>query len=73
MSAFGRKHDIFTCENNKLSSRVKRSPLLWLHDKSRLSKQKNIKVKWFGISLMFILSLGGGLPYETDGDARRLA
>ena len=44
----------FTCENNKLSSHVKRSPLLWLHDKSSLSKQKNIKVKWFGISLMFI-------------------
>ena len=49
-----RKLDIFTCENNMLSSRVKISPLLWLHDKSRLSHQKTIKVKWFGISLVFI-------------------
>ena len=31
-----------------LSSQVKRSPLLWLQNKSRL-----IKVKWFGISLVF--------------------
>ena len=48
------KLDIFTCENNMLSSHVKISPLLWLHDKSRLSHQKTIKVKWFGISLVFI-------------------
>ena len=41
-------------ENNMLSSRVKISPLLWLHNKSRLSHQKTIKVKWFGISLVFI-------------------
>ena len=34
-----------------LSSHVKISPLLWLHNKSRLSHQKSIKVKWFGISL----------------------
>ena len=27
--AFARKHDIFTRENNMLSSHVKRSPLLW--------------------------------------------
>ena len=26
------------------------SPLLWLRDKTRLSQQKTIKVKWFGIS-----------------------
>ena len=48
------KLDIFTCENNMLSSHVKISPVLWLHDKSRLSHQKTIKVKWFGISLVFI-------------------
>ena len=28
---------------------------LWLHHKSPLSKQKNIKKKWFGISLVFTL------------------
>ena len=37
-----------------ISSHVKILPLLWLHDKSRLSHQKTIKVKWFGISLVFI-------------------
>ena len=31
-----------------LSSHVKISPLLWLHNKSRLSHQKTIKVEWFG-------------------------
>ena len=36
------KHDIFTCENNMLSSDVKRSRLLWLHDTSRLSQQKKM-------------------------------
>ena len=41
-------------KNNMLSSHVKISPLLWLHNKSRLSHQKTIKVKWFGISLVFI-------------------
>ena len=40
--------DIFTCDNNILPSNVKLSPLLWLHNKSRLSHQKTIKVKWFG-------------------------
>ena len=43
-----------TCENNMLSSHVKISPLLRLHNKSRLSHQKTIKVKWFGISLVSI-------------------
>ena len=33
---------------------VKISPLLWIHNKSRLSHQKTIKVKWFGSSLVFI-------------------
>ena len=42
-----------SCEN-VISSHVKMSPLLWLHNKSRLSHQKAIKVKWFGISLVFI-------------------
>ena len=50
-----RKLDIFTCENNMLFSHVKISPLLWLHNKSHLSYQKTIKVKWFGISLVFII------------------
>ena len=39
---------------NLISSHVKISLLLWLHNKSRLSHQKPIKVKWFGISLVFI-------------------
>ena len=33
-----------------LSSSAKISPLLLLHNKMRLSHQKTIKVKWFGIS-----------------------
>ena len=36
-----------------LSSHVKISLLLWLHNKSRLSHQKNVQVKWFGISSVF--------------------
>ena len=48
------KLDIFACENNMLSSHVKISLLLWLHNKSCLSHQKTNKVKWFGISLVFI-------------------
>ena len=52
--AFARKLDIFRRENNMLSSHVKISPLLWLHNKSRLSHQKTIKVKYFGSSLVFI-------------------
>ena len=53
--AFARKLDIFTCENNMLSSHVKISLLLRLHHTSCLSHQKTIQVKWFGISLVFIL------------------
>ena len=49
-----RKLDIFTCKNNMLSSHVKISPLLWIHNKSRLSHQKTIKLKWFGILLVFM-------------------
>ena len=41
-------------ENSMLSSHVKISPLLWLHDKSRLAHPKTIEVKWFGISLVSI-------------------
>ena len=37
-----RENMIFTCENNKLSLHVKRSPLLWLHNKSSLSQGKNV-------------------------------
>ena len=36
-----------------ISSHVKISPLLWLHNKLHLSHQKTIKVKWFGSSLVF--------------------
>ena len=39
---------------NLISSHVKISPLLWVHNKPRLSHQKTIKVKWFGISLVFV-------------------
>ena len=39
---------------NLVSSHVKISPLLWQHNKSCLSHQKTIKVKWFGSSLVFI-------------------
>ena len=35
-----RENMIFTCENSMLSSHAKRSPLLWLHNKSRLSQEK---------------------------------
>ena len=37
-----KKLDIFTCENNMLSSHVKLSPLLWLHNKPHLSDQKTV-------------------------------
>ena len=35
----------FTCEINRLSSHVKRSPLLWLHNKTHLSQQKNYEIE----------------------------
>ena len=38
--AFPRKLHIFTREDNVLSSHVKRSPSLWLHNKSRLWKRR---------------------------------
>ena len=41
-----------SCEN-LIFSHVKISPLLWLHNKSHPSHQKTMKLKWFGISLMF--------------------
>ena len=41
-------------KKNMLSSHLKISPLLCLHNKWRLSHQKTIKVKWFGLSLVFI-------------------
>ena len=39
---------------NMISSHVKISPLPWLHNKSRLSQEKTVSLKWFGISLVFI-------------------
>ena len=41
-------------ENNMLFPRVKISPLLSLHNKSHLSQNKTVSVKWFDISLVFI-------------------
>ena len=41
---------------NLISSHVKISPLLWLHNKSLLSHQKTIKMKWCGSSLVFIIN-----------------
>ena len=40
-----KKHAIFARENNMLSSHVKRSPLLWLCNKSLLSQEKAITVE----------------------------
>ena len=51
--AFAWKHDIFTRENNMLSSHVKRSPLLWLHNKSRLSQTKS-EIVWYFIGVYII-------------------
>jgi len=39
--------------NNMLLHTMKRSLLLWLHNKWCLSQQKVLKVKWFGISSLF--------------------
>ena len=53
-----RENLIFTCENNMLSSHVKISPLLWLHNKSRLSHQKNYwsEMVWYFIGVYIINS-----------------
>ena len=53
MGAFARKHDIFTHENNMLSSHVERSPLFWLHNKSRLFVAKSEMV-WYFIGVYII-------------------
>ena len=45
------KLDIFTCENNMLSSHVKISPLLWLHNKPHLSDRKML---WYFIGVYII-------------------
>ena len=45
------KLDIFTCENNMLSSHMKISPLLWLHNKPRLSDRKML---WYFIGVYII-------------------
>ena len=64
--SFARKHDIFTPENNMLSSHVKRSPLLWLYIVNHaLRAKENIKVKWLGISLVFIRGLPDCLEIYT--------
>jgi len=44
--AFPRKLHIFTHEDNMLSSHVKRSLSLWLHNKSRLWKQVDLVFQW---------------------------
>ena len=43
---FPRKLHIFTREDNMLSSHEKRSPSLWLHNKSRLWKQAGLVFHW---------------------------
>ena len=50
------KLDIFTCENNMLSSHVKISLLLWLDNKSHLSDRKNYssKMVWHFIGVYII-------------------
>ena len=50
--AFTQKHDIFTYENNMLSSR-EISLLLWLHNRSHLSQQKSEMV-WYFIGVYVI-------------------
>ena len=45
------KLGIFTCENNMLSSHVKISPLLWLHNKPHLSDRKML---WYFIGVYII-------------------
>ena len=42
------------CFERKLEIFRENITVLWLHIKSRLSHPKNIKVKWFGSSLVFI-------------------
>ena len=56
MWAFVQKHDILTHESNMLFSHVKRSPLLWLHNKSRLSQEKNCfsEMVWYFIGVYII-------------------
>jgi len=50
--AFARKHDIFTSENNMLSSHVKRSPLLWLHIKRAFRSES--EMVWYFIGVYII-------------------
>ena len=45
-----------------LSSHVKRSPLLWLHNKLGLSQKQTMKMTRFGISLVFIYIINRTLP-----------
>ena len=45
------------------------SPLLWLHNKPHLSDLKTIKVKWFGILLVFIQKIE---HYMALGDTKFL-
>ena len=54
--SFRPKSYILTCENNMLSSHVKISPLLWLHNKSRLLHQKNYlsEMVWYFIGVYII-------------------
>ena len=59
---------IFTRENNMLSSHVKRSTLLWLHNKSRLSNMFEAKSEmvWYFIGVYIInRTLHGRLEIEN--------
>ena len=44
--AFLRKLHIFTCQDNMISSHMKRSPSLWLHNKSHLWKKADLVFHW---------------------------
>ena len=44
--AFMQRLHIFTCEDNMLSSHMKRSPSLWLHHKLHLWKQADLVFHW---------------------------
>ena len=64
-----RKTSFTACHSGQLNmvySHVKRSLLLWLHNESCLSQQKNIYGKWFGISLVFIEHYMATWRYEIS-------
>ena len=61
------KHHLFTPENNMLFSHVKRSPLLWLHNKSCLTQPKilNSEMVWHFIGVLINKTLHGCLEIQN--------